>query len=330
MMMLKKIIFFPLAIFFNLISFFRNKLYDWGIIKSYSFNVPIVIVGNLAVGGTGKTPMVEFLIENFSKQYKIGVLSRGYKRKTSGFILASKIDNAKTIGDEPFQYFLKFSNIKVAVDVNRKRGIENLVSQGCNLILLDDAFQHRKIIPSYSVLLTEYNNLYCNDYLIPTGSLRESKYGSKRANCVIVTKCPKDLRDKEKIKIKKMLRLKKHQKLFFSSIIYPVYLFSKKSKNKISEFKEKDLNVVTGIANPSHFINFLKNEGLNFNHFKYPDHHNYTKTDIKKFTNKDVITTEKDFSKLIEYNIDNLYYLQIKTSLEKSGEFVESIKQIIN
>ncbi len=172
MMMLKKIIFFPLAIFFNLISFFRNKLYDWGIIKSYSFNVPIVIVGNLAVGGTGKTPMVEFLIENFSKQYKIGVLSRGYKRKTSGFILASKIDNAKTIGDEPFQYFLKFSNIKVAVDVNRKRGIENLVSQGCNLILLDDAFQHRKIIPSYSVLLTEYNNLYCNDYLIPAGSLR--------------------------------------------------------------------------------------------------------------------------------------------------------------
>ena len=330
MMMLKKIIFFPLAIFFNLISFFRNKLYDWGIIKSYSFNVPIVIVGNLAVGGTGKTPMVEFLIENFSKQYKIGVLSRGYKRKTSGFILASKIDNAKTIGDEPFQYFLKFSNIKVAVDVNRKRGIENLVSQGCNLILLDDAFQHRKIIPSYSVLLTEYNNLYCNDYLIPTGSLRESKYGSKRANCVIVTKCPKDLRDKEKIKIKKMLRLKKHQKLFFSSIIYSVYLFSKKSKNKISEFKEKDLNVVTGIANPSHFINFLKNEGLNFNHFKYPDHHNYTKTDIKKFTNKDVITTEKDFSKLIEYNIDNLYYLQIKISLEKSGEFVDSIKQIIN
>ena len=329
-MMLKKIIFFPLAIFFNLISFFRNKLYDWGIIKSYSFNVPIVIVGNLAVGGTGKTPMVEFLIENFSKQYKIGVLSRGYKRKTSGFILASKIDNAKTIGDEPFQYFLKFSNIKVAVDVNRKRGIENLVSQGCNLILLDDAFQHRKIIPSYSVLLTEYNNLYCNDYLIPTGSLRESKYGSKRANCVIVTKCPKDLRDKEKIKIKKMLRLKKHQKVFFSSIIYPVYIFSKKSKSKISEFKEKDLNVVTGIANPSHFINFLKNEGLNFNHFKYPDHHNYTKTDIKKFTNKDVITTEKDFSKLIEYNIDNLYYLQIKTSLEKSGEFVDSIKQIIN
>ena len=166
--------------------------------------------------------------------------------------------------------------------------------------------------------------------MIPAGSLRESKYGSKRANCVIVTKCPKDLRDKEKIKIKKMLRLKKHQKLFFSSIIYPVYLFSKKSKNKISEFKEKDLNVVTGIANPSHFINFLKNEGLNFNHFKYPDHHNYTKTDIKKFTNKDVITTEKDFSKLIEYNIDNLYYLQIKTSLEKSGEFVDSIKQIIN
>ena len=330
MMMLKKIIFFPLAIFFNLISFFRNKLYDWGIIKSYSFNVPIVIVGNLAVGGTGKTPMVEFLIENFSKQYKIGVLSRGYKRKTSGFILASKIDNAKTIGDEPFQYFLKFSNIKVAVDVNRKRGIENLVSQGSNLILLDDAFQHRKIIPSYSVLLTEYNNLYCNDYLIPTGSLRESKYGSKRANCVIVTKCPKDLRDKERIKIKKMLRLKKHQKVFFSSIIYPVYIFSKKSKSKISEFKEKDLNVVTGIANPSHFINFLKNEGLNFSHFKYPDHHNYTKTDIKKFTNKDVITTEKDFSKLIEYNIDNLYYLQIKTSLEKSGEFVDSIKQIIN
>ena len=330
MKMLKKIIFFPLTIFFNLISFLRNKFYDYGIIKSYSFNVPIISVGNLAVGGTGKTPMVEFLVENFSDLYKIGVLSRGYKRKTGGFILASKNDNANTIGDEPFQYFLKFSNIKVAVDINRLRGIKNLISEGCNLILLDDAFQHRKLIPRYSILLTEYNNLYCNDYLMPFGSLRESKFGSKRANCIIVTKCPKHIKDKEKIKIKKMLKLKKHQKLFFSSIIYTQYLLSQKSKIRISEFKEKDFNVVTGIANSSHFINFLKNEGLNFDHFQYTDHYNYSKSDIDKFINKIVITTEKDFTKLRRFMIPNLFYQPIKTSIDRYDDFIDSIKQFIN
>ena len=179
MKLIKKIIYWKLSLQFYLITFLRNKLYDFGLLKSYSFDIPIISVGNLTVGGTGKTPMVEFLINHFSKEYKIGVLSRGYKRKSKGFILASKIDDANSIGDEPFQYYSKFKNISVAVDKKRRRGINKLIEHGVNLIILDDAFQHRKVIPTYSLLLSDYSNLYFNDYLLPRGTLRESKKGSK-------------------------------------------------------------------------------------------------------------------------------------------------------
>ena len=160
MKLIKKIIYWKLSLQFYLITFLRNKLYDFGLLRSYSFDIPIISVGNLTVGGTGKTPMVEFLINHFSKEYKIGVLSRGYKRKSKGFILASKIDDANSIGDEPFQYYSKFKNISVAVDKKRRRGINKLIEHGVNLIILDDAFQHRKVIPTYSLLLSDYSNLY--------------------------------------------------------------------------------------------------------------------------------------------------------------------------
>ena len=146
----------------------------------------MISVGNLAVGGTGKTPMIEFLIRKFSPDYNVGVLSRGYKRNSKGFILASDLHNAKSIGDEPFQYFTKFKNIKVAVDKKRKRGIKRLIKEGVELILLDDAFQHRRVKPEYSILLSDYENLYYEDYLMPRGKLRESKKGARRANCIVV------------------------------------------------------------------------------------------------------------------------------------------------
>ena len=152
MNLLKKIIYWKLSIQFFLITYLRNKLYDSGLIKAYSFDIPVISVGNLAVGGTGKTPMIEFLINNLPKKYKIAVLSRGYKRNSKGFIIASEKDNAKTIGDESFQLFSKFNNIVVAVDKKRTRGIKKLIDRGINLILLDDAFQHRKVIPDYSIL----------------------------------------------------------------------------------------------------------------------------------------------------------------------------------
>ena len=181
MNLLKKIIYWILSLQFFLITYIRNKLYDAGLIKSLSFEVPVISVGNLAVGGTGKTPMVEFLIDHFSDRHRVSVLSRGYKRNSSGFILVSEKDNAKSIGDEPFQFFSKFKNINVAVDKNRRRGINRLIERGSDLILLDDAFQHRRVKPTYSILLSEYENLYYKDYLMPRGKLRESKKGAIRA-----------------------------------------------------------------------------------------------------------------------------------------------------
>ena len=208
MNLLKKIIYWKLSLQFFLITNFRNKLYDLGLIKSHTFNIPVISVGNLAVGGTGKTPMIEFLIRKFSPDYNVGVLSRGYKRNSKGFILASDLDNAKSIGDEPFQYFTKFKNIKVAVDKKRKRGIKRLIKEGVELILLDDAFQHRRVKPEYSILLSDYENLYYEDYLMPRGKLRESKKGARRANCIVVTKCPEDISNVEKDRIEKLVKPK--------------------------------------------------------------------------------------------------------------------------
>ena len=311
---------------FFLITYFRNKLYDLGIIKSYSFNVPVISVGNLNAGGTGKTPMVEFLIDYLSEHYKVGVLSRGYKRKSKGFILASEKDDAKSIGDEPFQYFSKFKNIKVAVDTKRKRGITNLINYGVNMILLDDAFQHRKVIPTYSILLTDYSNLYFNDYLMPRGTLRESKKGSIRADSIIITKCPSNLSDVDRFAIKKLVKPTSKQNIFFSSITYSKELFSLNNSINISKLNGKQVNLVTGIANSKPLIKFLKNSGLSINHFKYRDHHDYSEKDVIDFQGRITITTEKDYTKLRKFNIKDLYYLPISVNILENDNFLEILR----
>ena len=257
MKLIKKIIYWKLSLQFYLITFLRNKLYDFGLLKSYSFDIPIISVGNLTVGGTGKTPMVEYLINHFSKEYKIGVLSRGYKRKSKGFILASKIDDANSIGDEPFQYYSKFKNISVAVDKKRRRGINKLIEHGVNLIILDDAFQHRKVIPTYSLLLSDYSNLYFNDYLLPRGSLRESKKGSKRADSIVITKCPENFSQSDKNYLINRVKLSSNQHIFFSKIKYSEELHSSSDTLNIMKLLNKKVNVVTGIVNSEVLIIFL-------------------------------------------------------------------------
>ena len=209
MNLLRKIL-FPFAILYGLITSFRNFLFDKGILKSYSFDLPIIAVGNLSVGGTGKTPQIEYLIRLLSDNYKVATLSRGYKRKSEGFVLADKNANAEILGDEPFQFYQKFPNVQVAVDANRKNGIEQLLNQNekPEIILLDDAFQHRKVKAGYYILLTAYNDLYADDYILPTGNLRESRSGAKRANIVIVTKCPANLSLDKQNTIKKKLKRK--------------------------------------------------------------------------------------------------------------------------
>src|SRR6478752_5452103 len=191
MNLLRKIL-FPFAVLYGFITSIRNFLYDNNLLKSYSFDLPIIAVGNLSVGGTGKTPQIEYLIRLLSPKYKVATLSRGYKRKSEGFVLADETSNAEILGDEPFQFFQKFKNIQVAVDANRKNGIEQLLSQSekPEVILLDDAYQHRKVKAGFYILLTTYDDLFCKDFILPMGNLRESRRGAKRADVVIVTKCP--------------------------------------------------------------------------------------------------------------------------------------------
>ena len=325
MNLLKKIIYWKLSLQFFLITNFRNNLYDLGLIKSHTFKIPVISVGNIAVGGTGKTPMIEFLIRKFLPNYNVGVLSRGYKRNSKGFILASDLENAKSIGDEPFQYFTKFKNIKVAVDKKRKRGIKRLIKEGVELILLDDAFQHRRVKPDYSILLSEYGNLYCDDYLMPRGKLRESKKGAKRANCIVVTKCPKDISNVEKDRIEKLVKLNQNQLLFFSSIIYSDKIFSLNDSKNLEQLKDKKVNLVTGIVNPKGLLSYLKDLGLIVSHFNYPDHYNYLNSDVQNFADEIVITTEKDFTKLRIMDIENLFYLPIEFKIHNQEDLLAEI-----
>ena len=329
MKLIKKIIYWKLSLQFYLITFLRNKFYDFGLLKSFSFEIPVISVGNLAVGGTGKTPMVEFLIRKFSGKYKIAVLSRGYKRKTKGFIIASEKDDASTIGDEPFQYYTKFKNIKVAVDKKRKRGIKKLINIGVNMVILDDAFQHRKVIPTYSILLSDYSNLYFNDYLLPRGNLRESKSGYKRADTIIITKCPENLSENNRQHLIQKINLKYNQHIFFSNIKYSNVLFSESNSINISKLSKQNVDVITGIVNSENLIKHLEDKGLLINHLKYPDHYNYKGKDISKIKGNFVITTEKDYAKLRKFNLENLYYLPISMEVSSEKTLLEKIEEKI-
>jgi tetraacyldisaccharide 4'-kinase len=312
---LRKIL-FPLAFLYWLITYIRNLLYDKGIFKSYSFDIPIIAVGNLSVGGTGKTPQIEYLIRLLSDKYKVAVLSRGYKRTTEGFILADDKATASSIGDEPFQFYSKFSNIQVAVDANRKKGIEKLVQlqDKPDVILLDDAFQHRKVKAGFYILLTAYDDLFCNDFILPFGNLREPSSGKKRADMIIVTKCPKDLSELAQQKIREKLKVK--QQVFFTTIQYDDFVFGNDSQLLVSEIQSESKVLVAGIAKPKLFFDFLKNEKDET--LVFPDHHHFSKQDceqiIAKANGRKIITTEKDFVRLNGLLPKHqLFYLPIKS-----------------
>lgn len=324
MNLLRKVL-FPFAILYGFITSIRNFLFDKGILKSYSFDVPIIAVGNLSVGGTGKTPQIEYLIRLLSPKYKVATLSRGYKRQSKGFVLADSFSNAEVLGDEPFQFYTKFKNIQVAVDANRKNGIERLLSQSekPEVILLDDAFQHRKVKAGFYILLTSFGDLYSDDFMLPTGNLRESRRGVKRANLVIVTKCPTALSLEEQNKIKAKLKLEPNQELYFSFIDYDGLVYSGDRVMKVSEIRNVDKLLLAGIAKPEPFFAHLRN--TNDECLVFPDHHHFTEKDIleikNKSQNKIIITTEKDFVRL-EGGIPNeqLFYLPIKSSFLSGSE----------
>jgi tetraacyldisaccharide 4'-kinase len=330
MIILRKIL-FPFAILYGLITSIRNFLFDKGILKSNSFDNPIIVVGNLSVGGTGKTPQIEYLIRLLSSKYRVATLSRGYKRKSKGFILADSLSNAEILGDEPFQYYTKFTDIQVAVDADRKNGIEQLLSQKDKpeVILLDDAFQHRKVKAGFNILLTSYGDLYVDDFMLPTGNLRESRSGARRANLVVVTKCPSILSLEEQNKIKSKLNLDSNQGLYFSYIDYDEFIFSKDKRMNVSEIQIVDKLLIAGIAKPAPFFAYLHSE--NDEKIIYPDHHHFTENDCiaikNKAKNKLIITTEKDFVRLKDsIPSEQLFYLPIRSSfLLESENFDKTI-----
>ena len=332
MKLLRKI-FFPIVPIYYVVTSLRNKLFDLNVLKSKSYNLPIICVGNLSVGGTGKTPMIEYLIRLLQEDNKLATLSRGYKRSTSGFKLANSITKIDEIGDEPFQFHQKFKDIIVAVDENRQHGIEELlkIDNSLKVILLDDAYQHRKVKAGFNILLTTYSNLYTDDIMLPTGDLREPRKGAERADIIVVTKCKKSISDIEKDRIRNKLKLNDNQNLFFSSIAYGYSVLSANKTLEVSDLKDKNFTLVTGIANAQPLVDYLKSEALNFEHLNYKDHYNFTDKDFDVLNQKElIITTEKDYVRLIK-QLDNtkLFYLPITVEIDNADEFDKLIRQFV-
>lgn len=321
---------FPFSILYGFITSIRNFLFDNGILKSTSFPIPVIAVGNLSVGGTGKTPQIEYLIRLLSENYQVATLSRGYKRKSEGFVLADETSNAEILGDEPFQYYQKFPNIQIAVDANRTNGIQQLLKQQNppEIILLDDAFQHRKVKADLYILLTAYNDLYADDFLLPTGNLRESRRGAKRAKIVIVTKCPESLSEVEKLEIEARLNLNDDQKLFFTTIRYDHLVYSKCKEIPVFDIHKRNKLLLAGIAKPEPFFNFLKNDGDKI--MTFPDHHSFSESEIDEIKSKAnqriIITTEKDYVRIKdEFSPEQLYYLPIQSSFLGKKEHFDAV-----
>ncbi|MFZ2430489.1 MAG: tetraacyldisaccharide 4'-kinase [Lutibacter sp.] len=330
---------YPFSILYGLITSLRNYLYDVGLLKSAHFKTPTIVVGNLSVGGTGKTPQIEYLIDLLKNNCKIAVLSRGYKRKSNGFLMADSTVSAEIIGDEPFQIHLKYPEIIVCVDADRTNGITKLeeLENPPKVILLDDAFQHRKVRGGFNMLLTTYDKLYVNDTMLPTGDLREKASGANRAQAIIVTKCPADISETAQAEITKILHPKANQQVFFTAITYDNQLKGD-SKLDLSELADFDILLVTGIANPKPLTDYLKSKKLNFKHLKYTDHHHFSLNDLGEInlayeslsaTNKIILTTEKDYVRIFG-KLKNLHYISIKTTfLTHQNEFDNLIKNYV-
>lgn len=311
----------------------RNFLYDKGYFKSFSFSVPVIAIGNLSTGGTGKTPQTEYLIRLLSDKYKIATLSRGYKRKSKGFVLADNNSTVDILGDEPYQFHQKFPNINVAVDADRKNGIEQLlaISPKPEIILLDDAYQHRRVKAGFYVLLTSHGDLYADDFVLPGGNLRESRSGAARADVIIVTKCPPNLSEKQRQDITNRLKPKLSQKVYFTCIEYDNTVISDKGHLDIEQIKGMQKVLVAGIAKPKPFFEYLQQPGDDV--LSFPDHHDFTEEELtdlnKRSQHKLIVTTEKDYVRLKgKLPADRLYCLPIKSRFLTSADNFD--KTILN
>lgn len=326
-MTLLQVILVPLSIIYGVITGIRNTLFHIGILKTKSFNVPVLCVGNITVGGTGKTPHTELIISELKGKFRVACLSRGYKRKTHGFIIADENSTAREIGDEPMQIKKKFPEIIVACDAKRVRGIQKLLAleEKPEVIILDDAFQHRYVQADKNIILVDYNRPVYHDHLLPSGRLRESVSALKRADYIIVTKCPGNMQPIERRIVSKHLKLKPYQQLYFTTMKYGrIKNLSGKTVTPVIK-TDTAILCLTGIACPEPYIRHLKTLTNNITELRYPDHYNFKKADIsqieKKFNEmigkeKYIFTTEKDAARLISCELPGslarkIYYIPI-------------------
>jgi tetraacyldisaccharide 4'-kinase len=330
-----RLLLLPFSFIYGLVIIIRNKCYDWGVFKSHVFDLPVICVGNLVVGGSGKTPVTEYLVQLLGNT-KIAILSRGYGRETKGFILADAQATAATIGDEPMQYYRKFPQVTVAVCEDRVKGI-NLLKATHDLIILDDAFQHRSVKAGLNILLFEYAKLLKPQFLLPAGNLRELFTGYQRAEMVLVTKVPDQASVQERLKIEK--KFAAGQKPAFSRIQYhtlqPVFTAISSQTPLIS--KHTAIYLLTGIANPIPMVNYLKGYSHDIKPYEFPDHHQFSKAEIKQLVHdfreddakeKIIITTEKDAQRLTAVGIRELlldlplFFLPIKINILEEDKLI--------
>ena len=319
MQLLRKIL-WPVSLLYGAGVYLRNLTYDLGIRSTTSFSTSTISVGNLSLGGTGKTPMIEWLIRHLGNEKNIAVLSRGYRRKTSGFLIADSNSSAADIGDEPMQIHKKFPHITMAVDANRRRGIQHLEAHiKPDLILLDDAFQHRKVQPAMSILLTTYDCLYTDDWFLPTGTLRDARNQSKRADLIVVTKCPASLSESEMKAIEKKVHSTADQEVLFCTLEYNPEILGSRYKLEIEELRNQTITLVTGIANPKPLKEFLSGQGLDIRHIQYSDHHDFSRKEIARLENEAfVITTEKDYMRGLN-DLARVGYVEVRHKFLADG-----------
>ena len=313
-----KFLLYPLSVLYNIYSSFRNLLFDLRLINSIEYKIPTIGIGNLSTGGTGKSIIVDYLIERFKKNKKITTLSRGYNRKTKGFVQASESSNAYEIGDEPFQFFSKHPEINVVVCENRRKGMSIILKNlsDTELCIWDDVFQHRFVKPGLMILSTTFQYPFYKDEILPIGNLRENKDSSKRADIIVVTKCPSDMHINDRESFVESLNLLDNQKVFFSTLSYKQKIKSDLDEENIDILANSDFILVTGIADSSYLVEFLKSKAFNFKHLKYSDHYNFNKPSIEKIRSlsrgKKILTTEKDFGRLKPKISDrDIYYIEV-------------------
>ena len=332
----------PISFFYHIVLAIRHKMYDWHLLKSKEFEQPVICVGNLALGGTGKTPHVEYLIDLLREQYRVCVVSRGYGRKTKGFQLANGSCGAETVGDEPMQYVGKFDEVMVAVDENRNRAIElmNTLDRPPEAYLLDDAFQHRSTQAGFNILLTSFEKLYCDDFLVPAGTLRDVRSAAKRADIILVTKAPCDLDRFQKAEIVEKLHPLPHQSVYFSSIEYARLQEANHAAYQTDAETADAVLLFCGIARPQPLVEELKRHYQHVEVIAFADHHPYSKTDVDNIlqrygrmegTKKIIVTTEKDVARftnspyLCQFDSVPLFAAPISIQINEEEKFNKEI-----